>query len=142
MGAEVDPSDVWRFPALADLRRYSPVFRDGCEARWTFSPAATDQDGDVESVPAAELAYPVLALVPGVGFGPDGIRLGRGAGFYDRALADLRACGTVYAVGLAFECQVVPSLPSDAWDQRVDSVLTERRVIVCSGLGERGEAVP
>jgi len=80
-------------------------------------------------VAARTLSYPVFAIVPGVGFDLLGVRLGRGAGFYDRALAALRQAGSVRAVGVAFECQIVPELPHDPWDQGVDIVVSERRVL-------------
>ena len=96
-------------------------------ARWAAWNGRQEGGGPESS--ARDLELPIVALVPGVGFDASGIRLGRGAGFYDRALVELRSLGHVYVVGLAFECQVVPVLPSDPWDQRVDVVVTERRVV-------------
>jgi len=81
---------------------------------------------------ARGLAFPVIAIVPGVGFDHCGMRLGRGRGFYDRALTQLRQAGNVHAVGLAFECQIVADLPSDAWDQRVDVVVSDTRVLMAA----------
>jgi 5-formyltetrahydrofolate cyclo-ligase len=83
------------------------------------------------SVCASELAdpgyAPLLMIVPGVLFDSEGHRLGRGGGWYDRVL---QAVGerAVY-MGLAYEFQVVPRIPTEAWDQRVDFVVTESRVI-------------
>ena len=143
LGAEVDVSHVLALPGVRDLPRFAPVFRDGAEPRWAIWSDASPNEGDGELVSAADLVYPVVVLVPGVGFDDRGVRLGRGAGFYDRALADLRAHGTIEAVGVAFECQVVPTLPSDQWDQRVDYVATERRIVACSDVvADRGEARP
>jgi 5-formyltetrahydrofolate cyclo-ligase len=85
-----------------------------------------------EGVEARGLRYPVLAIVPGVGFDFLGVRLGRGSGFYDRALSALRQAGSVLAVGIAFECQIVPALPYDSWDQRVDVVVSERRMLTAT----------
>ena len=64
-----------------------------------------------------------LVLVPGVGFAPDGRRLGRGLGYYDRMLAT--ACGT--KCGLAFDCQVVAEIPAEPHDIKLDYVLTPTR---------------
>lgn len=69
-----------------------------------------------------------LVLVPGVAFTLLGDRLGRGGGYYDATLA--RMPGAL-RVGLAFECSLVPALPVDAHDLRVERVVTERRVITC-----------
>jgi len=68
----------------------------------------------------------VLFLVPGLAFDHDGTRLGRGGGHYDRTLA-LYACGL--RAGLAAETQLSPRLPCDPWDQPVDAVVTERRLV-------------
>lgn len=65
---------------------------------------------------------PVLWLVPGVGFDRKGRRLGRGGGYYDRALraADARH-GTV---GLAFPCQLADAIPVSDGDWPVEFVAT------------------
>jgi 5-formyltetrahydrofolate cyclo-ligase len=75
-------------------------------------------------VPVAELD---LIVVPGRAFGEGGERLGRGGGYYDRFLArpDLRAV----VAGLAFDCQVFPSLPVEGHDRRVELLITESRVL-------------
>jgi len=67
-----------------------------------------------------------LALIPGLGFDLQGGRLGYGRGFYDRLIPNLRP--EVLRIALAFECQLVPSIPMDPHDQRMDVIVTERRV--------------
>lgn len=54
-----------------------------------------------------------LIFVPGLGFGHDGSRLGHGKGFYDRLLSNSRMPLTC---GVAFRCQLVPSLPTEPHD--------------------------
>lgn len=71
----------------------------------------------------------IVAIVPGVGFDQSGTRLGRGAGFYDRALVQLRSVGSVVAVGIGFDVQIVASLPRDEWDQHMDLVVSETRLV-------------
>jgi 5-formyltetrahydrofolate cyclo-ligase len=68
----------------------------------------------------------VLFIVPGLAFDPRGVRLGRGGGWYDRALAPY---GGAVRVGLAFDFQVVSHLPEAAWDVRMHAVVTERRLL-------------
>lgn len=72
-----------------------------------------------------------LILVPGVGFDQTGHRLGRGRGYYDRAVKGVLA--GALRVGLAHECQVVSHLPVDPHDERVDYIVTEKRLIECVG---------
>lgn len=65
-------------------------------------------------------------LVPGLAFTPDGERLGRGAGYYDRFLTRLRP--NVPLIGLAYDEQILPRVPTDVHDRRVDVVVTATRV--------------
>jgi 5-formyltetrahydrofolate cyclo-ligase len=82
-------------------------------------------------VPTAAIS---LFLVPGLAFDPAGRRLGYGLGCYDRAFADA-APGTL-KVGLAFELQILESVPADPHDVPMDIVVTEDRVIrAAAGAG-------
>ncbi len=73
--------------------------------------------------PLCERDEVAAILVPGAAFTPSGIRLGRGAGFYDRFL---RLYPAALRVGIAFDVQMTDALPFDEWDERVDIVLTDR----------------
>ncbi len=66
-----------------------------------------------------------LLIVPGRAFTPEGHRLGTGGGYFDRFLE--RHPGGI-AVGLAFDQQVVPRLPSSVHDRPMDFVVTPTRV--------------
>jgi 5-formyltetrahydrofolate cyclo-ligase len=68
-------------------------------------------------------------IVPGVGFTRDGARLGRGAGYYDRTLAQARPDAP--KVGVCFEACLVDALPTDVWDVQMDWVVTERDALRC-----------
>jgi len=80
-----------------------------------------------------------LLLVPGVAFDARGGRLGFGGGFYDRLLSSVppSAGSRPLAVGLAFECQVVPKVPTEPSDRRVDALVTEARSLWCDRYGNR-----
>jgi 5-formyltetrahydrofolate cyclo-ligase len=71
-----------------------------------------------------------IILVPGVAFTERGARLGYGGGFYDRFFAGLTNMPTLIAV--CFEQQVIPFLPVEKHDYRVDKIITESRSIICS----------
>lgn len=73
--------------------------------------------------PAVPLNQLDLVLVPGVAFDLAGRRLGRGKGFYDRLLAKVHG----HKCGVVFEKQLVPELPEEPHDVRVDSILTPTR---------------
>ena len=67
-----------------------------------------------------------LILVPGVGFTQDGIRLGMGGGYYDRALSpvtDKSATERPYICGIAYSAQMQDSLPNNMHDVVMDDVM-------------------
>jgi 5-formyltetrahydrofolate cyclo-ligase len=74
----------------------------------------------------------LVIMVPGLVFDCQGNRLGRGAGWYDRLLREIG--GSVTSVGLAYDFQIVEKVPADPWDQRVDYIMTERRIIDCAAV--------
>ena len=77
--------------------------------------------------PAADAPVPPgvpdVVIVPGLAFTPTGVRLGQGAGWYDRFLPDVRPDCTL--IGVAFWNQVVDELPEERHDIRVDLVVTD-----------------
>lgn len=76
--------------------------------------------------PAVRLDVHSLVLVPGLAFDRDGGRLGRGGGYYDRALAiDRRAARAAVLIGVGFSFQLVERVPMNALDVRMDGVVTD-----------------
>ncbi len=77
--------------------------------------------------PAVALDEVDCVIMPGVAFSEDGVRLGRGGGYYD---ATLRAMPRAARVGVAFDVQIVPTLPREPHDAPLDAVVTERRTLL------------
>ena len=71
-------------------------------------------------------------LTPRVG--RDGSRLGRGAGYYDRALANVPAhsTGGPIRICLVFDDEVDESVPSEPHDALIDLIVTPSQVIQIS----------
>lgn len=75
--------------------------------------------------PVGDSEYPAgaidLIIVPARAFTRDGVRLGRGGGFYDKymSLPEFRA----YKIGVAFGCQMFEELVCDDHDVLVDEVI-------------------
>ena len=67
-----------------------------------------------------------VILVPLLGFDPTGGRIGNGGGYYDRALAHSRIGRKPQRIGYAYAAQAVEVLPMEAFDVRLDAVVTER----------------
>ena len=62
-----------------------------------------------------------LLLLPGLAFDLRGYRLGRGGGFYDAYIA--RYPGSFTLVATPFRCQILPSIPRESHDLRVDKIV-------------------
>ena len=69
------------------------------------------------------------ALVPGLAFDETGNRLGRGMGYFDRLLGDVRGV----KIALAYDFQILNEVPSEAHDTPVDFIVTEKRMIKTRG---------
>ena len=63
-----------------------------------------------------------MTLVPGLAFDMQGVRLGRGQGYYDRFLAEFHGA----AVGCFFSIQEVEEVPLEPHDQILRSMVTEK----------------
>lgn len=68
-----------------------------------------------------------LIIIPGVAFDYLGNRLGYGAGYYDILLSKKQK--KIPIVALAYEEQIVDSIPSEKHDVKVDMIVTDKTVI-------------
>lgn len=79
----------------------------------------------MQPVTEAEELTPDVLFVPLVGFTADGHRLGQGGGHYDRWL---EAHPGTTTIGLAWDVQLVESLPIEPHDHTLDAVVTPTRI--------------
>ena len=68
-----------------------------------------------------------LFIIPGLLFDLRGARLGRGKGYFDRILKDFKGI----KIALAYEIQIFENIPLEEWDQKIDYLCTENRLISC-----------
>ena len=73
-------------------------------------------------LPGSALAGADVVVVPALAVAADGTRLGRGGGYYDRALRHARPDAVLVAV--VFDDELVDELPAGEHDRRVDAVVT------------------
>jgi len=71
-----------------------------------------------------------LVIVPGVAFDAKGNRVGYGKGYYDKYL---KKTVRAQVVALAYEFQIVPTVPAECHDVRVHKIITEKRTVSCAG---------
>ncbi|MEA3032916.1 MAG: 5-formyltetrahydrofolate cyclo-ligase [Sphingomonadales bacterium] len=100
---------------------------------WREAPAAEPSPWGVLQPPAeAEAFAPDVVLVPLVLADRGGTRIGHGKGHYDQALSHLREGGSVFAIGLGWEPQILDeAIPADPWDVPLDAIATPRKWIDC-----------
>lgn len=67
-----------------------------------------------------------IAITPGLGFTENGERLGYGRGYYDRWFSNN---DVKLKIGIAFETQIVDTLPLEETDIPLDILVTEKRII-------------
>jgi len=78
---------------------------------------------DIPKPKDTEEFAPEILVVPCLGFGPGGVRLGYGGGFFDRTLASLTP--RPVTVGVSFTHGFLPLLRSSPQDLPLDAMLTE-----------------
>jgi len=131
LGTEVDALELVRL-----LGALQPVYPRAVPSsrRLEFAPCAPRELvrgplGAREPPPGARAVDPRdvdVVILPGIGFSFDGHRLGRGGGYYD---ATLREMPDARRVGLGFEVQLLPELPFETHDARLDAIVTEARTL-------------
>lgn len=89
-----------------------------------------EPDADAIEVPLEQISG---ILLPGLGFGKSGERLGKGKGFYDRALADYSG----RKVGVCFSCQLTQEkMPTEEHDVKVQVVISEAGQVTVKDKGD------
>lgn len=134
-GSEPDPSGV---TALHRAQYYLPRTLDKTLTVHPL-PARLERHplGFLEPVKGSPAASPKIlqaVIVPGLAFDKKGFRLGYGAGYYDRFLEGPETTSPyglnkASRIGLVPEALILERLPQDEWDQQMDYLISENRVI-------------
>jgi 5-formyltetrahydrofolate cyclo-ligase len=128
VGSEADPSSLLRHAAASGCETALPHVVSRAAPmqflRWSAGDILADGPfGLKQPLSTAPMCRPDVILVPLVAFDRRLMRLGQGAGHYDRALSLLE---NAYTVGIAWSVQQAPSLPADPWDIPLNAILTEK----------------
>ncbi len=132
-GHELDTAPLLRALHRLGLQVYVPVTLSGhrlCFVR--LCPGMRLRRGrygirqPAASRPRCDARRLQLILLPLLGFDHAGHRLGQGGGYYDRSLANCRNRQRPMRLGYAYAAQEVDALPFEAWDVRLDGVVSER----------------
>jgi 5-formyltetrahydrofolate cyclo-ligase len=134
MGSEVDPASL---EAILRLRGQIIALPIVIDAQSSLHFAQHDLADDLTPGPMGDIPQPLgsahrmlpgALLVPLLAADARGYRLGQGAGHYDRTIAALKP---VFTLGLAYDCQIVPQVQDEAWDEPLDAIVTPTRWIAC-----------
>lgn len=68
-----------------------------------------------------------LMILPGLAFDHTGSRLGYGGGYYDRYLQ--HTFSNCIKIAIAYECQLINHVPIEAFDQKLDYIITENTTL-------------
>ena len=82
---------------------------------------------DIPKPKDTEEFAPALLVVPCLGFGPGGVRLGYGGGFFDRTLSSVQP--RPVTVGVSYTHGFLPLLRAGPQDTELDAILTEDGVM-------------
>lgn len=140
LGSEISPLILGGQMREAGWNLALPAVEDAAAARMAFrawapgEPLVHDAIGLRGPGPEQPALEPDLVIAPLLAFQRDGLRLGQGGGYYDRALEALRARRTVVVIGLAYSGQQVENLPAEPHDQRLDAILTEKEYIAVKDM--------
>jgi len=80
-------------------------------------------------LPSEQLPEAELVFCPGLAANGLGDRLGRGGGWYDRALRHASQSAPVLV--LLNDDEVLETIPTQPWDRRVDMIVTPDRLTTC-----------
>ncbi len=128
VGSEADPRVLLCIAHAAGCKTALPFVTSRASPMQflNWSPGDTLHEGPfglMQPSSNAEICEPDLVLTPLVAFDRNLMRLGQGAGHYDRALSLL---DRAFVVGIAWSAQEAPLLPTDPWDIPLNAVLTEK----------------
>jgi 5-formyltetrahydrofolate cyclo-ligase len=139
--SELDTGPLIQLARQRGCHVYLPRITDPRRRRMQFvessGPMRRNHLGILEPVQLRRISARRLDLVfvPLVGFDATGMRLGMGAGYYDRAFAFLRRRRYWIhprLIGLAYSFQQVPHIEGAVHDVHLNAVVTERGSIKCT----------
>lgn len=148
VGSEPDTVRLVAWLAAQDVRVLLPVLTDGTGTRLSEPAWAPYAGPDALRVAFGGLLEPStgvllasalieaeVVICPGLAANRSGDRLGRGGGWYDRALA--YASPGARAWVLLNRDELLPAIPAQPWDRRVDGLVTPDGLIDCEPSGGR-----
>jgi 5-formyltetrahydrofolate cyclo-ligase len=96
---------------------------------WSFSEPLKINKYGIPEPEAKNIVFPDVLLIPLVAFDKNLNRLGYGGGYYDRIIKKLSKKKNIIKIGLAFSVQKIDKVPINAYDQKLDYIITNKYII-------------
>ena len=98
--------------------------------KWTFSDPLKINKYGIPEPEIKDIIYPDILLIPLVGFDKNLNSLGYGGGYYDRLIKKLSKKKKIIKIGLAFSIQEIDKVPINAYDQKLDYIVTNKHTLI------------
>jgi 5-formyltetrahydrofolate cyclo-ligase len=133
MTGEVDTGPIMRWAHMHDMfvsiPRIAPGSSEMSFRRYDSNSLEVHPFGFRQPTADAEIFDPhqsaknrTLMLVPGAAFTAEGMRLGRGGGYYDKFLE--KYANVITTAGICFSLQMCDAVPTQPHDMRLDMIFT------------------
>ena len=97
--------------------------------KWSFSNLLKVNKYGIPEPEVKNIVYPDILLIPLVAFDKNLNRLGYGGGYYDRYIEKLSKKKNIIKIGLALSFQKINKVPINAYDQKLDYIVTNKYII-------------
>src|SRR5687767_8843006 len=118
---------VLSHPIGGRLERPAWAPYEGPDRLWSGALSILEPTG--QPLPSEQLPEAELIICPGLAANRLGDRLGRGGGWYDRALVHASQSAPIWV--LLNVDEVLDTIPVQDWDRRVDVIVTPEQMITC-----------
>ena len=115
---------------------FLPIIKPDSQMRWGADqpPYSLNKFGITEpEISDFNLESAAAVILPALCADKSGNRLGRGAGYFDRELANIPSFqqGGPMRIALLFDDEVLPNVPTEEHDAAINLIVTPTRVIRC-----------
>ena len=129
---EIDDLEILELLEKKDYNISLPIIKKNNQMdffKWSKNdPLKINKYGIPEPV-SSKIFYPDILLVPLVSYDNDFNRLGYGGGFYDRYIKKIKKVKKVIKIGLAFSYQKIKNVPTNEYDEKLDFIITEKKIL-------------